>query len=457
MKIYLRNLWEAVQTSFWFVPAVMLALAVGLASGALAVDETLDVEYVQGFYWVYDSKPEGARQLLSTVAGSMIAVAGVVFSITIVTLTLASTQFGPRLLRNFMRDPGNKVVLGTFTSTFLYCLLVLRRIHGGEDAAFVPHLAVALGVLLAVVSIAVLIYYIHHVASSIQAENVISAVSADLHAVIDRLFPDPLEAEAATDDAAPLRAAPADFLARAAAVAVSASGYIQAIDQERLVRIARRHDLVVYLHCRPGRYLVAGAPLAQVWPASHVNPPLAKAINDAFILGVQPTPEQDVEFAIRQLVEVAVRALSPGVNDPFTAITCIDNLARGLGLLFGRACPSPLHRDADGQLRLITQPVTVADIVDAAFNQIRQYGSASVGVCIRLLESIAMLGPLARRAADRRALARHAVMIAEECRRQTRQPRDREDLMERRRAALQALGLADAEDFAEVADDARLG
>ena len=181
----LRAAWETIRTTYWAVPSVMALTALALSVGMIQLDRTLTPKLLGTLSWVYTGGPEGARAVLSTIAGSMITVAGVTFSITIVALTLASQQFGPRLLRSFLRDLGNQIVLGTFVSTFVYCLLVLRTVRGNDDAQFVPHLAVTLGVVLAMLSLGVLIFFIHHVSTSIQASQIIASVAADLEASID--------------------------------------------------------------------------------------------------------------------------------------------------------------------------------------------------------------------------------------------------------------------------------
>ena len=190
MTLMLRKYWDRLRSSFWFLPAIMACGAVLLAHGTVALDETGAVRGgVEVPSWVYSGGAQGASTLLGAIAGSMITIAGVVFSMTLVALSIASSQLGPRLLQGFMRDATNQVVLGTFVSTFLYCLLVLRTIRREIEVAFVPHMSVTLGVLLAVASVAVLIYFIHHVSVSIQADEVIARVCRELFDGIDRLFP----------------------------------------------------------------------------------------------------------------------------------------------------------------------------------------------------------------------------------------------------------------------------
>ena len=197
VRSMLFNLWERLRSSYWFVPSVMAIGAIVLAMATLALDGQLTRSSLRKMQWVYAGGAEGARTVLSAVAGSVITVAGVVFSITVAALTLASSQFGPRLLRNFMRDLGNQVVLGTFIATHLYCLLVLRTVRGsdGGGGEFVPHVSITTGLLLALTSLAVLIYFIHHVARSMQAPDVIAGVARELHSSIDHLFPQSLGEE----------------------------------------------------------------------------------------------------------------------------------------------------------------------------------------------------------------------------------------------------------------------
>lgn len=392
------------RSSFWFIPAIMAAAAVALAFAAVAAESVFEDRPA------YTGGAEGATAMLGTIAGSMITIAGVVFSITLVALSLASSQFGPRLLRNFMRDTANQVVLGTFVATFLYCLLVLRTVRHSDDAEFVPHLAVTIGVLLAVLSLGVLIYFIHHVSLSIHADQIVARVHADLTDEIDALYPPrsgderPLPGE----EHAPL---PEFLEAASRSILAPHDGYLQYVDMETLTELGRREDVVIRLERRPGHYLVADAPMASVWPASRVSEDVGGRIRTAFVIGNQRTEGQDVEYAIGQLVEIALRALSPSVNDPFTAISCVDRLGSGLCRLAPRDVPPPIRTDADGRTRVISPAVTFPAVVNAAFDQIRQHARTSAAVTIRLLDTIAVIAQFVRRAEDRAALQRQADMI----------------------------------------------
>jgi uncharacterized membrane protein len=445
MRTRLRHLWEVISSGYWFVPTVMSVAAVAVAVLLLYVDRRGFGSRAQ-LSWLYAGGADGAKTLLSAVAGSVITVAGVAFSITIAALSQASSQFGPRLLRNFMRDTGNQVVLGTFVATFLYCLLILRTIHGEIDdgQAFVPQASVTFAVLLAGASIAVLIYFIHHVSVSLQAPAVVAAVAADLKRVIARLADEQdVVAAAARGAAAPAgdnSALPPQFEAAARAIASTREGYVQAVDYDGLVKLAETADLVMRLEYRPGDHVIQCATLARVWPAERCAGDLDEQVNAAFICGRRSTPEQDVEFAIRQLVEIAVRALSPGVNDPFTAINCIDALAAALCRVARHSLRGPHRHDNAGKLRLVTPVTTFSGITDTAFNQIRQYGRGSVAVTIRLLEVIAQCAEQAKTTEQREALLRHARMVYADAGEAITSPWDRADVRRRWEAAVRALG-----------------
>jgi uncharacterized membrane protein len=440
VKTFLLKRWDLLRSSFWFIPSVMASAAVILSFVTVALDETVTDRWLQSHSWAYTGGAEGASSVLSTVAASMIGIAGVVFSMTLVALSLASSQLGPRLLRNFMRDTANQVVLGTFVSTFLYCLLVLRTIRRADEVAFVPHLSVTLGLLLALVSLGVLIYFIHHVSVSIQADEVVARVGAELIEGIERLFP---RAESGSPDLtadSPQGRLPVQFQEESAAIVSRTDGYLQIVDTDALTRLAIESGLLFRLEQRPGRYVMKGQPLLQASPGSRVTDEIQARANDAFVAGNQRTSSQDVEFAIHQLVEIAVRALSPGVNDPFTASTCIDRLGSALCRLAARRMTTLNGVDESGQVRVIVIPVTFEQIVDAAFDQIRQYARSAVDVTIRLLDTIAVIAASATPDGPARAALEHqADLIIVAARAALRESADLPAVEDRYRAARDAL------------------
>ena len=413
MKVQLFKTWDRVHSSFWFLPAVMAGGAVALAFVTVAFDAPVTNWLQRDWGWTFTGGAEGTTAVLGTIAASMITITGVVFSMTLVALSLASSQLGPRLLHNFMRDTTTQAVLGTFIATFIYCLLVLRTIRRADEVAFVPHLSVTLGVLLAIVSVGVLIYFIHHVSVSIQANEIVTRVGKELIEGIDRLFPENIGRGVPR---VPTELPDAGFLdaldREARPVGAAEDGYIQFIDGDALMALAIQEDVIIRLERGPGHYIVASCPLVLVWPGNRITDQFADRLNSAFALGNQRTDGQDIEFVVNQLVEIAVRALSPGVNDPFTAMTSVDRLGSALCRLVQRDMPSPFRHDSQDQLRVIAPVVTFSDLTDAAFNQTRQYSRSSAAVTIRLLETIAVVAGFAHRIEDRATLLRHAEMIA---------------------------------------------
>ena len=404
--------WNRIRSGFWFLPTLMAIAAVALALVSVAVDEPLTEWLALNWGWTFTGGAEGASAVLGIIAGSMITIAGVVFSMTLIALSLAASQLGPRLLRTFMRDTTTQVVLGTFIATFLYCLLVLRTIRRAEEVAFVPHLSVALGVLFAVASVGVLIYFIHHVSMSTQANEIGARISKEVMERIDSLFPEHIGRGAPMIPTEPPDVSFLEAFDRdARPVGAAGDGYVQFIDGQALLALAMEEDLVVRLERRPGNYVVAGSPVALIWPGNRVTDQLSDHVRSLFVLGHQRTSDQDIEFGVNQLVEIAVRALSPGLNDPFTAITCVDQLGSVLCRLSTRAMPSHYRYDQQNQLRVIAPVNTFPEVTDAAFNQVRQYGRSSAAVTIRLLETIAVVAGFAHRPEDRSTLLRHAEMI----------------------------------------------
>jgi uncharacterized membrane protein len=390
MKVRLLKLWNDLLSSYWFLPGLLLLGAVALGAALVYADWLVQQRQVPWFERLYVAGPDGARALMSTIAGSAITVAGVVFSITMLVLNMASAQFGPRLLRNFMTHNATQLVLGMFVGTFVYCLIVLAAIGSDDGQRFVPQIAVTAGIVNGVALSGLLIYFIHHVSRFIQAERIIGDVAESLEQVLQSSFPErsgngadtpddePVESEACLSDDGDTQV----VLARR-------SGYVQAIDLDGLMELAGRKDLVIRLECRPGHYLIQERPLAQVAADRPIDEETAAAIAEAFLTGAERTAIQDPEFAVNQLVEIALRALSPGINDPFTAINCIDRLGSVLSLLAERKLPSRFCRDREGRIRLVTMPYTYAGVVRAAFNQIRQTAASNAAVIIRLLEVVA--------------------------------------------------------------------
>jgi uncharacterized membrane protein len=434
MQVRIRKFWEDIHTSYWFFPSLMATISIILSQITIEIDRAGRLAEI-GLIW--GGSPDGARAVLETVAGSMITVAGVTFSIVIVALSVATSQFGSRLLRNFMADTSNQVVLGAFISTYLYCLLVLRTVRGGNNGdEFVPYVSVTLALVFAILTLGVLIYFIHHISLTMQAEYIIADVAKDLFNVIERLFPEGFGqgANDNVDEKYHTANIPADFSSQAKPVNAENSGYLQAIDDQALLKTAKEHDLILKIAYRPGHFVMADNPLVHVYPPEKLDHKIQKTVRKAFILGRQRTHTQDVEFAVEQLVEVAVRSLSTGINDPFTVISCIDWLGAALTKLVQKPFPSPYRYDDQEKLRVILEhTLTFKGVTDVALNQIRQYSEDSVAVRIRLLETIERVMKIAQNEEMKEALYQQADMIETGSRENVDEREDQKDITERYR------------------------
>jgi uncharacterized membrane protein len=351
-----------------------------------------------------------------------------VFSITIVTLTLASTQVGPRMLRNFIRDRITQITLGSFVATFVYSILALVLIGPGAHGEFVPHVSITVTMVLVVLDVAVLVVFIDHIAKSIQLPQVIASIAGDLaHAI---------EADVAESAADVLQAGPSlsEILVRlgedSGVVRAPSSGYLQYVSMSTLIDISGRGHAVIRLLHRPGHFVVEGEPLANVWPAA-ATPGVARALGGAHATGPHRTLTQDLSFAVDQLVEIAIRALSPAVNDTFTALACIDWLGDGLGKIASRWRPVTVHRDAAGHVRVITVPVSFRRLVERAHDKIRQASRGMPAVMIRQLEAIAKVMAYTSLAEQREVLLEQAEMILRASEESVPEAADRADVRRR--------------------------
>jgi uncharacterized membrane protein len=402
----LRYAWREARSSFWFVPATIVAGAIGLAASLIAVDSTVDLHAVDRWPLLFGAGADGSRGLLNAVAGSMITVAGVVFSITIVALSLASSQYTSRVLRNFMRNRLNQSVLGVFVGVFAYCLVVLRTIRGGEEEPFVPSIAVLGGLLLAFVGIGFLIVFIHHVAASIQASAIVSGAARETIKAVDRLFPHPLGGSALEYDRNGV-GLPGD--PRWVAVGARKTGYVSRADTDALLSWARECGAAVRMERAVGEFVVEGTRLLSVAGAT-LDEDAETALNGAFLIGHQRSVEQDVAFGIRQIVDIALRALSPGMNDSTTAVTCIDYLSAILTRLAARRV-GPIHRFDQGRLLVVGRGPSFESLLGEACEEIRQSAAGNVAVLTRELRALETIAGNTADPGRRRALRRQVESI----------------------------------------------
>lgn len=408
---------DLLRYSLWFVPILTIILGVlagilltsraGRSAGAETAPAGALAELLAP---VLPDNPDTLRQVLRLIAGSMITVATTAFSITIVALQLASSQLGPRLLRNFVRDRTNQFVFGVLLATFSYALVVLQRIPEGDAVlALAPAYAAAL--LLTALSVLFFVVFIHHTATSVQTDAVIAGVGRELDFSLGRLFPMTI-GEAPPrfrrgEDGAEVQRFPGarriDW-ATAQPVGTRNSGYIQALDGRFLLAFAERHDLVVRLERRPGDFVERGSTVALVWPGDRIPPRRGRRIREVFIIGNQRTQQQDVAFVFHQLVEIALRALSPGINDSFTAIRCIDRLTDALIYVGENAFPSPYRYGSDGELRVIAQPLSFSVVLSLVFNPIAESAVDRSAVVLHLFDAVAKIARRAYSDESRKAL-----------------------------------------------------
>ena len=376
---------EALRTNLWVVPVVETIAVVLLFGVTYSVDRAAYNGTIQFPSWVLSGTSDVARVLLATVAAAIITVVGIVFSITIVALTLASTQFGPRMLRNFVRDRGTQIALGTFVASFCYAMIALVSVGGGPHGEFVPHLSITVTLLFTLLDVAVLIFFFNHIASMIQLPVVIAKIAATLDAEIEGVERDfGVGASRGRSHEELLK----QLTESGAPIRTPRSGYLQVIRHDTLVKIAAKAGAVVQLPYRPGHFVVAGQVIARVWP-----PEAAASVEDRLALGhvtgAYRTLPQDISFGFDQLVEIALRALSPAVNDTFTGMTCVDWIADCLVRLSTSWHPHRIRRDAEGYIRVIAFQPDFDRIVERCFDTIRQAATGMPAIMIRQLDALA--------------------------------------------------------------------
>jgi uncharacterized membrane protein len=439
LRLRIRQFFEQIRTHILFIPGVLVLSAIALSFILVESDRRLDREMIRTIPWIFFAGAAGARDVLTTVASAMTQLAGITFSVTIVALALRSQQFGPRLLRNFTRNRANQIVLGAFVATFVYALLVLRTVRdldGSQldDPTFIPYLSVTVAILLALISLALFIVFIDRIVSSIQVNTIIDEAANETRSSIDRLFPDPVGIEQEDGDETELEP-PTD----AVLILAHQTGYIQSVDAKRLMQDAKEADLVVYMKTPVGGFVVRDRPIAAVTPAAHLTEKLMDELSHVFVIGRNRSITEDPEFGIRQIVDIAVKALSPSMNDPTTAVTAVDYLGSLVIEFARRDIPDPLRRDEHGKLRVVAVGPTFRSVTDLALNQIREHTSGDLSVTIALLQAITRTGQIVRAEARRALLAEHLTKISRNAAQNMVEPMDREQVNHFLRIAAQVL------------------
>ncbi|MBW6493493.1 MAG: DUF2254 domain-containing protein [Burkholderiaceae bacterium] len=408
----LRQQWSNLRSTFWFLPFLII-----MASIVYAV-VLIQIDYSGGDLWlaqwprVFGVGADGARDMLSTLASSMMTVMGITVSMTLLALSLASSQYTSRILRNFMRNRVTQITLGTFAGIFVYCLIVLHTVRSG-DAPFVPSLAVFFAFVLAFGGIAVLIFFIHHIASSIQASSIIASVAHETYAAIDRLLPEkqgpgPDKAEGEENE----RLLPSLDERTWYAVPAQVSGYIQSVDNDAILRLARAARTIVRMEHGVGEFIVQDAALVSLALTYPPDQEAITALNGAYSIGSYRTVDEDPAFGIRQIVDMALKALSPGVNDTSTAVMCVDYLTAILTRLACRHFP-PSPRYEGETLRVIAIVPNFEGLLAEAFDQVRNSAAGNVAIVGRMLGAIDTIASLTVNPRRRQALKEQAQWIAE--------------------------------------------
>ncbi len=407
----IKQLYSNLRSSFWFAPLVIVAYSIALAVILVEADSAVSDQWLAQWPRLFGTGPAGARDMLSTIAGSMMTIMGVTFSMTLVALTLASSQYTSRILRNFMRSHVTQYTLGVFAGIFSYCLIVLRTIRDSGEVEFVPGLAVFFAFVLALGSVGVLIVFIHHIASSIQASSIIASVAKESIAVIDRLFPEKIGQgpdEDENKDQVLLSLEKKTWQT----VPAKVSGYIQSVNSDALLRLAGDRKTILRMEHGIGDYVVEETGLASLALEDPLDQETIAALNSSYNISSHRTVEQDPAFGVRQIVDIALKALSPGVNDTSTAVMCIDYLAAILARLASRQLPSS-RRYEEGELRVITIAQTFKSLLDDSFDQIRRSAEGNVAVMERMLGAIENIASLTTNPYRRWALCEQIQRIDE--------------------------------------------
>jgi uncharacterized membrane protein len=416
-----RYRWDRVKVSFWFAPVIMAIAAVLLAWLMSWVDGLVPNAALNDSRFVLAGTPGELRTALLSMAGTVLATAGVVFTLLTLPLSTVASQYGSRLLRVFLADRTTQFVLGAFVGTFVYCFAAALSIPPASSGQEAPQLIATVGVYLMLVTFGTLILLVQHISTMLQAPNISAAAGAELLNVVRASAEDVTgshnnDGEVETEPAPGSQGIPA-LLREAQGYPVRAisAGYIQYVDPQIVLTLARKENLVIRLLRRPGHYVQSGAVVALLWPPERVDEHLETLFRRAIQVGNGRTPSQDVEYAVNQLTEMAVRAMSPAINDPFTAMTCLDHIGDGLMAFIRQGGNSSHHYDRDGRLLLVLEPVTSGDLFSAAFDMLRHASCSNASVLLHMLEVIELIGREAKARETREQLLHHVGLIEAEC------------------------------------------
>ncbi len=425
--VRLRNIFAHIRAQLWLLPAVMSVGAALLAYGALTWGGLVQDLAGDSAWWLYSGDASTARNLLAAFLSGLITMTSLVVSVTIVILTTAAGQLGPRLIAYFMADRHIQFVLGLFLGTTLYVVIVMRTLNDELGDEGIPHAAVTVASLMTIACLFALLFYVHKIARSVIADNLVEEVCGSLLGDIREI----LNEEAGDDEPAPVSMGDR----QCSSVSLGRAGYIQLIDYEQLVQLACKRDVIIRLNVRAGHFVLVNGPHVEVWNGAEGGESFADEIRKTAVIGSTRTSAQDLEYGLRQLVEIGLRSLSPGINDPFTAAAVIDRMGSALEVIFERQLPPRFLADDSGKVRVIADRSDLAGLIGAAFNQMRQAGAGQPAIIIALAETLRRLAPSARQ------MARQALLEQLQRLEQT--------------AATSQFGAADTADVRAAIDEAR--
>ena len=418
-RVAARYRWDRMKVSFWFAPAFMALGAVLLAWAMYWLDSLVPNQALASSRFILAGTPGELRSALLSMAGTVLATAGVVFTLLTLPLSTVAAQYGSRLLRLFLGDRTTQFVLGMFVATFVYCMAAALSIPSGDALSDSPQLTASLGVYLMLATFATLILLVQHISTMLQAPNIAAAAGVELRNVVSAEISN--EVTSGDEGSGRLDARPNSQDAPNAlgeidgySIRARRTGYIQFVDPDTLLTLAREKDLAIRLLRRPGHHIWSGAVVALVSPADRVDEQLDKLIRRAFQIGNGRTPTQDVEYAVNQLTEMAVRAMSAAINDPFTAMTCLDHVGYGLMEFIRQGQKGSHYYDRAGKLRLVLEPVTFDVLLSAAFDMLRHASCDNASVLLHMLKVIDLLSQEVKAPEARQQLLRHVSLIQAE-------------------------------------------
>jgi uncharacterized membrane protein len=409
-RVAARYQWDRPKVSFWFSPVIMSVVAILLAWFMYYIDSLIPNEILLESRIILSGTPGELRAALIGMATTILATAGVVFTLLTLPLSTVAAQYGSRLLRVFLGDRTTQLVLSTFVATFVYCLAAALTILPVLLEPNGPQVTVTVGLVLVLASFSSLILLVQHITTMLQAPNIAAVAGAELQDVVLSEIPDQVIGR---DDCMNGSMILPDSLGEenGYVVRVRQAGSIQYIDSHYLLTLAGEQNLVIRLLRKPGNIVWCDTQVALVWPADQVDEELDRQIRNAFRIGNGRTPTQDVAYAVNQLVEMAVRAMSSVINDPFTAMTCLDHIGEGLALFIRQGEKRSCYYDQNNQLRLILEPVTFTELLAIAFDMLRHASCDNASVLLHMLEIIDSIGESAVSLNARQEMLRHINLI----------------------------------------------